>query len=200
MEVLDQIQMQQQQQETHQNHHQIEVIESNMISLNNQCQLTNCCQVVPPDSGIQPPCNCGAAADDSDMQMSNSDRSSSYTSCTLPLKPLKGILKKKSKHLAGLAGLAMTLPRDFDVVPFDQVPPCDDCLQRARRCGSYGDVCQNLEATGVDCGFQVQLSRDASLRSLKLTPPDGFCSKHRTVSRQNSMDEKEEVEAVESSV
>ena len=83
------------------------------------------------------------------------------------------------------------------VMPFDQMPPCDDCLQRARKHGSFGDICHNLEAE--DCGFHLQ-------RVASKEPHRGGCSKHGSnnkfivVSRRNSYDEKEEVEAVESSV
>ena len=99
-----------------------------------------------------------------------------------------------------------TLPRD--VIPFDQMPPCDDCLQRARSHGSYGDICQNLE-TDENCGFHNPRLpyRDSE--------NGGYCCKHQIpslgtrkgslgsnmmIQRQNSYDEKEEVEAVESSV
>ena len=139
---------------------------------------------------------------------------------------------------------------------FDQMPPCDDCLQRARRHGSYGDVCQSmndpLTTPMEECGFQMQPLTPTSNNTQPLPslpsglPPDldlnfpannsrmmhhnnptvteGYCCKHgistgtsggsgslnyndslRTpslmiVSRRESFDEKEEVEAVESSV
>ena len=44
-----------------------------------------------------------------------------------------------------------TLPRHMDVVPFDTVPPCDDCLKRARYKGSYGTQCQGT--SGAECIF-----------------------------------------------
>lgn len=50
----------------------------------------------------------------------SSERSSSYNSCTLPLKPLKGILKKKNNqqensgnHMREMSYSTMTLPRDI---------------------------------------------------------------------------------------
>lgn len=104
---------------------------------------------------------------------------------------------------------SMTLPREyhhhgFEVVPFDQVPPCDDCLQRARNHGSYGEMCQNLELDS-NCGFQIQQQP-----RYKSPTPIEFCCKHDrprqnsynniVISRQNSIHEMEEVEAVESSV
>ena len=44
-----------------------------------------------------------------------------------------------------------TLPRHLDVVPFDTVPPCDDCLKRARYKGSYGTECHGT--SGAECVF-----------------------------------------------
>ena len=152
------------------------------------CPPQSSCCTVDPDTN--PPCSCDAI----EVPATSSERSSSYNSCTLPLKPLKGILKKSNPDTS------YTLPRD--VVPFDQMPPCDDCLQRARSHGSYGDICQNLETDS--CGFQNHNQRFRGA-------DDGYCCKHQVprkgslgtnfvVSRQNSYDEKEEVEAVESSV
>ena len=128
------------------------------------------------------------------------------------MKPLKGILKKSSNA----ENTSYTLPRD--VIPFDQMPPCDDCLQRARSHGSYGDICQNLETDG-NCGFQMgnnpRMYRDTDQMMVAASEHDGYCCKHQVpssasrkgslgsnmmVQRQNSYDEKEEVEAVESSV
>ena len=129
------------------------------------------------------------------------------------------------------------------------MPPCDDCLQRARRHGSYGDVCQSmndpLTTPMEECGFQMQPLTPPNAQPPPLPGPDdlnfpannsrmmhhnnptvteGYCCKHgistgtsggsgslnhndslRTpslmiVSRRESFDEKEEVEAVESSV
>jgi hypothetical protein len=40
--------------------------------------------------------------------------------------------------------MSYTLPRDFDVLPFDNMPPCDDCLQVSR---SYKSFVFNTEAT-----------------------------------------------------
>ena len=151
---------------------------------------SSCCKV---DPDVNPPCSCDAIEV---PPATSSERSSSYNSCTLPLKPLKGILKKSNPDTS------YTLPRD--VIPFDQIPPCDDCLQRARSHGSYGDICQNLETD--NCGFQMH-------QRYRNTADEGYCCKHQistrkgslgsnmvVVSRQNSYDEKEEVEAVESSV
>ena len=103
------------------------------------------------------------------------------------------------------------------MIPFDQMPPCDDCLQRARRHGSYGDVCEGLQTE--ECGFQMQ----------PLKPIENYCCKHGVatgpmigpdgtlmgpngpimgpngpslliVNQHHSYEEQEEVEAVESSV
>ena len=122
------------------------------------------------------------------------------------------------------------------------MPPCDDCLQRARRHGSYGDVCQSMNDPLTpleECGFQMQpltppnaqppplpglLPDDLNFpanNSSRHNPvtTEGYCCKHgistgsgsvnhnpsgtpslMIVSRRESFDEKEEVEAVESSV
>ena len=255
--------------------------------INNQdiiedCQGESCCPIESEEAMQPPHCNCEAV--EVPCTATSSERSSSYNSCTLPLKPLKGILKKSSNpnHSGGGLGLgglgsnmghpqmslsSLTLPRDmlchgqqllhqhpnqFEVVPFDQVPPCDDCMQRARHRGSYGDVCQNLEMDS-SCGFQMtnlpasgptsqsrpgsafrspthsSLSQNSNQMAMGggsgHGPPaefSGFCCKHDrprqnslinvippslptgsnllVISRQNSFDEKEEVEAVESSV
>lgn len=58
-----------------------------------------------------------------------------------------------------------TLPRHLDVVPFDTVPPCDDCLKRARYKGSYGTQCQGT--SGAECIFmhnQEQSSLTSTFR------------------------------------
>ena len=132
------------------------------------------------------------------------------------------------------------------------MPPCDDCLQRARRHGSYGDVCQSMSDPLTpleECGFQMQplntppsnaqphplpglpnldldlnFPANNSSRMHNPTVTEGYCCKHgistssvsgslnhnnpnnsgtpslMIVSRRESFDEKEEVEAVESSV
>ena len=71
-----------------------------------------------------------------------------YTA-TLPKPPLKGILKNSSGGPSVFSMLSA--PIEVDVLPFDSVPPCDDCLKRARVEGSYGDVvCHRAEcALGV---------------------------------------------------
>ena len=79
-------------------------------------------------------CTCGSA----DCGPPGSSQQPSFVSSTLP-KPLKGILKNSSGNMIGsfsangsFHGMSYTLPRDFDVLPFDTMPPCDDCLQKAR--------------------------------------------------------------------
>jgi hypothetical protein len=76
-----------------------------------------------------------------------------------------------------------TLPRHLDVVPFDTVPPCDDCLKRARYKGSYGSECQGT--SGADC---VLLNNQSSLTSLTSTIKDNVST--RTVERRFSCEEK----------
>jgi hypothetical protein len=54
--------------------------------------------------------------------------------------------------------MSYTLPRDFDVLPFDNMPPCDDCLQVSR---SYKTFLFNTEAAAfvlVKQGDQVSIS------------------------------------------
>jgi len=238
------------------------------------CSQSTCCELLedPDDLGVHTSCSCEPI----EVPTTSSERSSSFNSCTLPLKPLKGILKKSANKLQQLGQHqdleeqfhmhSMTLPRDArfhhmsmtEIVHpvFDQMPPCDDCLQRARRHGSYGDVCQSmndpLTTPMEECGFQMQPLTPTSNNTQPLPslpsglPPDldlnfpannsrmmhhnnptvteGYCCKHgistgtsggsgslnhndslRTpslmiVSRRESFDEKEEVEAVESSV
>ena len=166
-----------------------------------------------PDPNDIQPCTCETI----EVPTTSSERSSSFNSCTLPLKPLKGILKKnKNQNHQGDFDqeiMSMTLPRDarftMEVIPFDQMPPCEDCLQRARHQGSYGDVCQNFE-NSEECGFQMH-----QIPIQNNPEHEGFCCKHGIstgtnlpngsnsmliVSQHNSFDEKEEVEAVESSV
>ena len=80
-------------------------------------------------------CTCGSA--DCGPTSQQQQQQSSFISSTLP-KPLKGILKNSSNMIGSLSangsfhGMSQTLPRDFDVLPFDTMPPCDDCLQKAR--------------------------------------------------------------------
>lgn len=174
---------------------------------------STCCSIVDPNEVH--PCNCEPIE-----VPSSEERSSSYNSCTLPLKPLKVVttdmVTMQQQNLPSLSSSQgilkksnnFTLPRNMynmEVMPFDQMPPCDDCLQRARKHGSFGDICHNLEAE--ECGFHLQQQRTTSSTSSK----DRGCSKHGSsssnknfivVSRRNSYEcyEKEEVEAVESSV
>ena len=73
-----------------------------------------------------------------------------------------------------------TLPRHLDVVPFDTVPPCDDCLKRARYKGSYGTQCQGT--SGAECVFMH------NQESSCLTTT--FRSSSKSDIRRNSCDEK----------
>jgi len=243
-----------------------EIIQEFNHQLNTNCQGKSCCPVEPNESmQFYPPadhCSCETVP----CTTTSSEHSSSFNSCMLPLKPLKGILKKSSQNqsvtnqavvLLSSSSLTQLSPQDilchgqqrqlkhqlqhqFEVVPFDQVPPCDDCMQHAQQWGSFGDVCQNLEVD-MSCGFQRSaLQRAGTISpahsstsqnsaqipgsaSVALRNPPGaprLCCKHdqtrlKTVkkpltcyagstllitSRQSSFDEKEEVEAVESSV
>lgn len=56
----------------------------------------------------------------------------------------------------------------LDVVPFDNVPPCDNCMERARITGSYAGVCANPECEMGTLKSKLALSRQSSTRSLKV--------------------------------
>ena len=69
---------------------------------------TACCPI-NPEEPLQPQCSCEAI----EVPITSSERSSFYNSCTLPLKPLKGILKKSSNNepTPPFHHNSMTLPR-----------------------------------------------------------------------------------------
>ena len=71
------------------NHSQNSIIQNGIDPLETCPPQSSCCTV---DPDMNPPCSCDAI----EVPNTNSERSSSYNSCTLPLKPLKGILKKSS--------------------------------------------------------------------------------------------------------
>ena len=78
------------------------------------CSQSTCCELLDPDD-IGHPCSCEPI----EVPTTSSERSSSFNSCTLPLKPLKGILKKSADKFRNHQDLeeqfhmhAMTLPRD----------------------------------------------------------------------------------------
>ena len=78
------------------------------------CSQSTCCELLDPDD-IGHPCSCEPI----EVPTTSSERSSSFNSCTLPLKPLKGILKKSADKFRNQQDLeeqfhmhAMTLPRD----------------------------------------------------------------------------------------
>ena len=74
-----------------------------------------------------------------------------------------------------------TLPRHLDVVPFDTVPPCDDCLKRARYKGSYGTQCQGT--SGAECIFMHSQEASSLTTTFKNISP-------KSVHRRSSCDEK----------
>ena len=156
----------------------------------------------------EPACTCGSIECDS----GSSSQQPSFVSSTLP-KPLKGILKNSSNMISvngSFQGMSYTLPRDFDVMPFDTMPPCDDCLQKARYQGSYSGNC-----TSEECALGIRsnqaspantLKRNSSLRSIALTPPEMFATQLTNLKLTTSQESlghppsKEIVETVESSV
>ena len=76
-------------------------------SNNGQACDSTCCELMEPDPSQVQPCTCETI----EVPTTSSERSSSFNSCTLPLKPLKGILKK-SRELNPCDMTSMTLPRD----------------------------------------------------------------------------------------
>ena len=58
-----------------------------------------------------------------------------YSSSTLPKPPLKGILKNTAPiayPAACSSASAELLFAEMEVLPFDNVPPCDDCVAKAK--------------------------------------------------------------------
>jgi len=81
----------------------------------------------------------------------------------MPKAPLKGILKNPNALGGGSTGhLVEDDPND--VSPFDSVPPCDDCLERARDGGTFPSIgaCPKSE-----CG----LSKRGQMRQLRQRRP-----------------------------
>ncbi len=158
----------------------------------------------------EPTCTCGSI----ECESGNSQQPS-FVSSTLP-KPLKGILKNSSNMIGSFSvngsfpGMSYTLPRDFDVMPFDTMPPCDDCLQKARYQGSYSGDCTREECALGSRSNQASpantLKRNSSLRSIALTPPEMFATQLTNLKLTTSQESlghppsKEIVETVESSV
>ena len=133
-----------------------------------------------------------------------------YTS-TLPKPPLKGILKNSNNYNGG--SMTTILPIEVDVIPFDTVPPCDDCMEKARVEGSYSGHCDRQEcAMGSlkrkpknECAELQRQHRRNSTRSLRsLHTPDLATTAFRDGSQESvyNCDETapEVIENVESSV
>ena len=90
----------------------------------------------------------------------NSDQQQQQQQQTLPL----NVLNYNSSNQHFQSNLAYhTLPRHLDVVPFDTVPPCDDCLKRARYKGSYGTECHGT--SGAECVFMNNQETSSCLTS-----------------------------------
>lgn len=150
------------------------------------------------------------------LQQQQQQQQPSFVSSTLP-KPLKGILKNSGNMIGpfngangSYQGMSYTLPRDFDVLPFDNMPPCDDCLQKARYQGSFSGDCTKDEcALGSRSNMASPantLKRGSSLRNVALTPPEMFATQLNNLKSAPSQESlghhpgKEIVETVESSV
>ncbi|CAB4068416.1 CSPG4 [Lepeophtheirus salmonis] len=99
----------------------------------------------------------------------------STDSMTLP-KPLKGILKNRTNQSNTLMKGRVS-PGLRDLVPFDTIPPCDDCVMKARCLGSYIGECSSNQ----ECAMNSSTLR-RSLGSL------------RSLSRNSNNEEKEVVE------
>ena len=131
-----------------------------------------------------------------------------FYSTTLPKAPLKGILKNSNQN--GTSCSTMHL----DVIPFDTVPPCDDCMNKARVQGSYTGDCQKQEcAMGSlrrKSRAEKQIKRKNSTRSLRsfqceeADQEGGFLASTAFRGSQESLlsniGDKEVLENVESSV
>ena len=137
--------------------------------------------------------------------------------CTLPKPPLKGILKNSQAASNSFSATQL------DVLPFDTVPPCDDCMERARVRGSYTADCVKPDCAmaalrrkkdgAEDCGRAVRGRRN-STRSLKAFRPSSAAAAVRPEasgvgttafrgsqeSLLSNLGEKEVLENVESSV
>lgn len=83
---------------------------------------------------------------------------------TLPRPPLKGILKNTSNTHVNMMAM------EPDVIPFDNLPPCDDCMERARVEGSYSGNCEN-----PNCSMgNGTLKRRASMSATPSRVTNGF--------------------------
>ena len=123
------------------------------------------------------------------------------------VQPPPEMLPLNVMHCHPAAGLIQPppVPPPVDVVPFDTVPPCDDCMQRARYQGSYGSECRGT--SGTDCALsthpntpnhsnQSTLKRNSSIKRTPMAPMAVVA----TVSEPDPEETSEVVETVESSV
>lgn len=118
-----------------------------LLPMNNECEFINLCHQTPSFTSTTLP-----------RPPPNSHTLTPFVSTTLPKPPLKGILKNSNQP-------QMNSSSQLDVAPFDNAPPCDDCMQQARLQGSYSGQC-----TKVDCAFFVnrpQMQRQSSVKSLR---------------------------------
>lgn len=123
-----------------------------------------------------------------------------FTTNTLPKPPLKGILKNTtsmSQHSI-----------EPDVVPFDTVPPCDDCMERARLEGTYSGECSSQNCAmgtmrrGTSTHSLTSQGRGRMGNNLKMSSVDGFASTSFLGSQESLIQktDPEVIENVESSV
>ena len=82
------------------------------------------------------------------------------SSSTLPRPPLKGILKNNTSTT-----MLTNMPLEPDVIPFDNLPPCDDCMERARVEGSYSGVCDNQNCSMGNGTLRRRASMSAATTS-----------------------------------
>ena len=83
-----------------------------------------------------------------------------YSTSTLPKPPLKGILKNNTSTT-----MLTNMPLEPDVIPFDNLPPCDDCMERARVEGSYSGVCDNQNCSMGNGTLRRRASMSAATTS-----------------------------------
>ncbi len=127
----------------------------------------------PTDLGVRPQSSCCTAwpQQTSTLSMPREEDfgSSSNFFSTLPKPPLKGILKNPSYPAGGGAmgtSSSELLLAELDVLPFDNVPPCDDCVAKAKIKGSYSGECEKR-----DCAMGGSLRRK---RPYQQRCTDGF--------------------------
>ena len=135
-------------------------------------------------------------------------------SATLPKPPLKGILKNPSSssvcNVQNQSAFSFSAS-ELDVAPFDTVPPCDDCMDRARLEGTYSGQCMKPDcalgalncrtaaATATMPRMHQPLQKKPSMSmSMNMTTTTSFRGSQESL--LSNIGDKEVLENVESSV